>query len=97
MKLSKTLFRSLFILLPVLCFCQQRGMKSLPSEIQSEKRVALVIGNGAYKDAPLRNPVNDARLMTATLRSLGFTVLGGENLNQKEVKRIIRDFEKEAP
>jgi hypothetical protein len=23
-------------------------------------RVALIIGNGAYRDAPLRNPVNDA-------------------------------------
>jgi hypothetical protein len=24
-------------------------------------RVALVIGNAAYRDAPLKNPVNDAR------------------------------------
>ena len=33
-------------------------------------RVALVIGNSAYPDAPLANPANDARLMTATLRGL---------------------------
>ena len=37
-----------------------------------EPRVALVIGNSAYADAPLANPVNDARLMADTLRGLGF-------------------------
>jgi formylglycine-generating enzyme required for sulfatase activity len=66
-------------------------MKSVPQE-QAEKRVALVIGNGAYKESPLRNPVNDARAMASTLKSLGFKVLTGENLNQKEMKRIVRDF-----
>jgi Caspase domain len=39
-----------------------------------ERRVALVIGNAAYDMAPLRNPVNDARAMAATLRTLGFAV-----------------------
>jgi uncharacterized caspase-like protein len=67
-------------------------MKTTLQELQTEKRVALVIGNGAYHDSPLRNPVNDARLMSATLKSLGFKVLTGENLNQKEMKRIIREF-----
>ena len=42
---------------------------------QKEVRVALVIGNSAYKQAPLRNPVNDARDMAVRLRSLGFTVI----------------------
>ena len=27
---------------------------------QKERRVALVIGNASYKDAPLKDPVNDA-------------------------------------
>lgn len=40
----------------------------------NKQRVALVIGNAAYKDAPLRNPVNDATDMAATLRALGFSV-----------------------
>lgn len=31
--------------------------------VSAERRVALVIGNGAYKNAPLRNPVNDAKDM----------------------------------
>ena len=34
----------------------------------AEKRVALIIGNSAYQNAPqLPNPVNDAALITATL------------------------------
>ena len=42
------------------------------------KRVALVVGNSAYKNiAPLDNPSNDARLMAETLGSLGFTLVGG--------------------
>src|SRR5262245_54006222 len=35
----------------------KRGLKIQPAE-QKESRLALVIGNGAYKDAPLQNPVN---------------------------------------
>ena len=44
----------------------------------AEKRVALVIGNSAYQAAPqLPNPASDARLMSDTLLSLGFFVVGG--------------------
>jgi uncharacterized caspase-like protein len=44
----------------------------------AEKRVALVIGNSAYKNvAPLDNPRNDARLMANSLRELGFALTGG--------------------
>jgi len=37
-------------------------------------RVALVIGNGAYQNAPLTTPVNDAYDMAAVLRKVGFEV-----------------------
>jgi uncharacterized caspase-like protein len=44
----------------------------------AEKRVALVIGNSAYSAVPaLPNPTADARLMSDTLLSLGFEVVGG--------------------
>jgi hypothetical protein len=44
----------------------------------AEKRVALVIGNSAYQTvAKLPNPDNDAKLMSDTLLSLGFFVVGG--------------------
>jgi formylglycine-generating enzyme required for sulfatase activity len=43
----------------------------------AEKRVALVVGNGAYAHvARLANPRNDAELMAQTLRTLGFTLIG---------------------
>ena len=41
----------------------------------AQPRVALVIGNSAYAEAPLANPANDARLMALTLRGLGFDVI----------------------
>ncbi len=44
----------------------------------AEKRVALVVGNSAYRNvAPLDNPKNDAALMAETLRGLGFALVGG--------------------
>jgi uncharacterized caspase-like protein len=53
----------------------------------AEKRVALVVGNGAYRHADrLDNPVNDARGMRDALKSpkLGFEVVYGENLDHNE-------------
>lgn len=60
---------------------------------QTEKRIALVIGNGAYTAAPpLKNPPNDARDMAATLKALGFDVTSGINVNQRNFKQLIREF-----
>lgn len=55
-------------------------------------RIALVIGNSAYVDVPLRNPASDARLMAATLRQVGFDVAELIDGGQKAMKRAIRDF-----
>ena len=45
-------------------------------DAQESARIALVIGNSAYKFAPpLPNPVNDAKLIAETLRGLGFDVI----------------------
>lgn len=44
----------------------------------ADTRVALVVGNSAYKNVnPLENPVNDARLIADALHSLGFVLVGG--------------------
>ncbi len=57
-------------------------------------RVALVIGNGDYgaEIGKLRNPTNDAKLMARTLKQLGFKVILALNVDQKGMKRSIRDF-----
>ena len=59
---------------------------------ESLKRVALVIGNGAYPASPLKNPVNDARAVSRALKDLGFDVTHRENLTQKAMADVIRQF-----
>jgi hypothetical protein len=56
-------------------------------------RVALVIGNAAYEEAPLRNPVNDARAMAKRLFELGFKVTKLEDATRNEMERAIAAFE----
>jgi uncharacterized caspase-like protein len=58
----------------------------------NERRVALVIGNSSYKDAPLRNPVNDARAISTVLSETGFTVTVIEDATQAGMRRAIRNF-----
>jgi|GEM_PF-5028859 len=68
---------------------------AIPSALrgQAERRVALVVGNGAYQNAgTLRNPVNDARSVAESLRRLGFDVMLTENRSQREMAQDIREF-----
>jgi len=59
---------------------------------RAEPKLALVIGNSAYREAPLRNPANDARAMAQTLRELGFTVLAHENTTKRAMETAILEF-----
>ena len=61
-----------------------------------DRRIALVIGNGAYKSSPLRNPVNDATDIANAPRNLGFSVILKTNANQRTMEESIRDFGKKA-
>ena len=67
--------------------------------VHAEKRVALVIGNSAYRTVPaLPNPAADARLMSDTLLSLGFFVVGGGaqvDLDKASFDDVLREFGKE--
>jgi len=58
----------------------------------AQKKVALVIGNAAYKEAPLKNPVNDARAMAARLRQLGFQVIARENAGKAQMEAAVLEF-----
>ncbi len=57
-----------------------------------EKRTALVIGIGAYENAPLRNPENDANDMAVMLASIGFDVTLKINCSLVEMEDAVRDF-----
>jgi hypothetical protein len=58
----------------------------------TEKRLALVIGNANYATAPLKNPTNDANAIGAELKKLGFEVMLFTNISQMEMKKQIRNF-----
>jgi len=95
MKTSLT-FLLLFFVAALLFTAQAQSTKGIRkvelSATASGPRSALVIGNADYDTAPLRNPVNDARSMSSTLRELGFSVELLEDASQKEMKRAIDRF-----
>ncbi|MCK5872699.1 MAG: caspase family protein, partial [Methylococcales bacterium] len=57
-------------------------------------KVALVIGNSAYKQAPLANPANDANDIATKLRHLNFEVILIKDATKKEMRHAIRRFDK---
>ncbi len=71
---------------------QVRSLVPAKPAPNNERRIALVIGNSAYKTSPLRNPVNDARAMARALSETGFTVTLVEDGSQAGMRRAIRAF-----
>jgi tetratricopeptide (TPR) repeat protein len=70
------------------------GAGIAPALAQQSERVALLIGNSAYPDAeaPLRDPVNNARNLADELRRNGFEVEIGENLTKDAMRAAIDRF-----
>ena len=60
----------------------------------AEKRVALVLANSTYQNAPqLANPVNDGAVIAAKFREAGFDVVDSRHdLPAAETRRALRDF-----
>ena len=64
---------------------------------KADKRVAFVVGNGAYKNvAALPNPAVDAKSMAKLLRNVGFDVVEGSNLTRDKMTEKLLDFGKKA-
>src|SRR5271163_481442 len=59
----------------------------------ADRRVALLLGNSAYPDAPLDNPHNDVALLEQTLHAAGFEVEAHVDLGVGDMARIIDDFQ----
>ncbi len=55
-------------------------------------KLALVIGNGTYKDAPLKNPANDARAMSDALVKIGFEVTERLDATRAQMTSVIRSY-----
>lgn len=63
---------------------------------QQEKRIALVVGNGAYSKSPLATTANDAGLIAQTLQAAGFDVVGARDLDGDTLRKSLRDFIQKA-
>src|SRR5438552_12879463 len=76
------------------CFSADRQLTIAPTTPppNGERRIALVIGNSAYKNSPLRNPVNDARTISKALAATGFKVTLVEDASYATMWRAIRTF-----
>lgn len=62
---------------------------------QAEKRVALLVGNNGYENVPrLGTAINDARALGATLKTLGFKVLVGENQSHRSMSEALLAFDR---
>ena len=79
-----------------MAFAQERSVRKKSEQTAAtETRLALIIGNSDYlQTARLRNPVNDARSISKTLRDLGFSVTTLENAHTRGMDSAIRKFGK---
>ena len=67
-------------------------VKDPTAAVPSERRTALVIGNGRYPVGPLANPPNDAKAVAAALRSASFDVTVKLDVDRDGLKRAIDDL-----
>ncbi|WP_320006988.1 caspase family protein [Maridesulfovibrio sp.] len=79
----------------LLCICFTVLMATVllsAGDCLAQKRLALLIGNSAYKNGPLKNPVNDVAAMETALSKSGFTVMVLKNADRAAIGRAIDTF-----
>src|ERR1700694_4461396 len=73
------------------------GMLLSAQAAMADRRVAFVVGNGAYKNvAQLPNPPIDAKAIAGLLRNVGFEVVEGTNLTRDTMTERLLEFGKKA-
>src|SRR5262245_22712051 len=88
----RALLSSMLLLAAFITPSASAQQRPAPAADSGENRLALIIGNANYKDAPLANPVNDAQAVGKTLNELGFQVRILTNLTQTQMRRAVREF-----
>ncbi len=75
-------------------FCFAAGILYATATHAADRRVALVIGNSAYKNASsLPNTIHDSAAIAALFKSVGFeVVISRTDLGVVDFKRAVRDF-----
>jgi uncharacterized caspase-like protein len=83
--------RYLTVVLSLIC------MSLTAHSAKADRRVAFVVGNGAYRNvAQLPNPPIDAKAMAAVLRNVGFEVVEGTNLTRDAMTERLLEFGQKA-
>src|SRR5688500_11080964 len=96
MKRATGIWRCVLTLLAALALLA--GVGATPALAQAPKRVALVIGNGAYATAgALSNARNDMTLVSGALKRAGFTaVTTRTDLSTQAFQKALREFQIQA-
>jgi hypothetical protein len=55
-------------------------------------KIALVLGNGKYKEAPLKNPANDAKAISDALKATGFDVTLKVDAGKEEMASAVQAY-----
>jgi uncharacterized protein YgiM (DUF1202 family) len=80
----------------LIAWCLLIGTVVTALPAMAEKRVALVIGNSAYENAPrLPNPINDARAVADVLRRLDFVVIEALDQDKPGTQELLSQFREE--
>lgn len=66
------------------------GLAMLTGSAQAAERLALVIGNGGYANAPLANAVSDSRRIADALADTGFQVVHLIDADRREMRAAAR-------
>lgn len=78
-----------------LCMATFASVSIVMPAIAAE-RVALVVGNSAYRFGALKNPVNDAHDIALKLRSLGFSVTLLRNVSFRSMLTAFQEFVRDS-
>jgi len=77
----------LFTLACVAAIAQPRDLG-----VESNQKLALVVGNAAYPKWPLRNPLNDARAVAASLQDVGFQAEVAADVSLRNLEAAVNRF-----
>jgi TPR repeat protein len=97
-KAAKTLYPDSDYHAQVLTAQQRIARQLAPTQAtQEQPRWALVIGNAAYSENPLANPVNDATDIAEFLGRLGFNVTLERDADRPAVEKAVDRFTRQVP
>jgi hypothetical protein len=95
--LSQGIFPMRYFTIFLSLICMMFAADAARDSAKADKRVAFVVGNGAYKNvAALPNPPIDAKAMAAVLRNVGFEVVEGTNLTRDIMTERLLEFGQKA-